>query len=295
LTMTTDVKPPAARRIARLLWRASRPFLIAYVVVVLIAMFLETRLVYPAPTALRGDWTATDPPHEDVWFNSADGTKLNGWLVLHPTSKRVILYSHGNGENVALDADLIALLSNRLRASVFVYDYRGYGRSEGTPSEAGCIADGQAARAWLCERLQIKPSDVILLGHSLGGGVAVALAADGGAKALVLENTFSRMVDVAAYSHWWLPVRLVMRNRYDSLVRIRKYDGPLLQSHGTKDLLIPIQFGKELYDASPSKLKQFIEGPGGHDDGPPADYYSKLAAFLDEVDSVAADSEHRWY
>jgi fermentation-respiration switch protein FrsA (DUF1100 family) len=281
----TNAKPSALRRFARLLWRAARPFLIAYVIVVLIAMFLETRLVYPAPGAQRGDWNVTDPPHEDVWFTSADGTRLNGWLVLHATSKRVILYSHGNGQNVALKVKLLAFLSDRLRASVFVYDYRGYGRSEGTPSEAGCIADGQAARAWLCERLGIQPSDIILVGHSLGGGIAVALAADGGAKALVIENTFSRMVDVAAFSHWWLPVRLVMRNRYDSLARIQQYDGPLFQTHGTDDMLIPIQFGKDLFATSPSKTKRFLEGPGlTHDDGPPDDYYPQLVKFLDAID-----------
>jgi fermentation-respiration switch protein FrsA (DUF1100 family) len=179
---------------------------------------------------------------------------------------------------------LIALLSDRLRASVFVYDYRGYGRSEGTPSEAGCIADGQAAREWLCQRLEIQPNDIILIGHSLGGGVSVALAADGGAKALVLENTFSRMVDVAAFSHWWLPVRLVMRNRYDSLARIQNYHGPVFQCHGSSDTLVPLRFGKELFDAAPTKDKTFVEGTGGHDDGPPDGYYSALAKFLDAVD-----------
>jgi fermentation-respiration switch protein FrsA (DUF1100 family) len=114
--------------------------------------------------------------------------------------------------------------------------------------------------------------------------VAVALAAEGGAKALVLENTFSRMVDVAAFSHWWLPVKLVMRNRYDSLARIQKYDGPIFQCHGQSDTLIPLQFGQELYAAAPTKTKQFLLGTGGHDDGPPDDYYPKLAAFLDAVD-----------
>lgn len=282
----TSADTSSTRSSFRLAWRIVRALLIAYVCVVLIAMAMERHLIYPAPSAARGNWNATDPAHEDVWFTSADGTRLNGWFVPHPTAKRAILYCHGNGENVALDAQLVALLCDRLHASVFVFDYRGYGRSEGTPHEAGCIADGRAARAWLAERLGIQPQEIVLLGHSLGGGVAVALAADGGARALILENTFSSIVDVAAHSHWWLPVRLVMRNRYDSVSCIKHYDGPLFQTHGTNDTLIPIQFGRRLFDASPSKNKRFIEASGlGHDDGPADNYYRDLAAFLDEADA----------
>jgi pimeloyl-ACP methyl ester carboxylesterase len=286
LGMGTDTQTPYPRRIARLLWRAARPFLIAYVCVVLIAMSMERRLIYPAPPFARGDWNATDPAHEDVWFTSADGTRLHGWFLPHPMARRTILYCHGNGEHVALDGDLCGLLRDRLKASVFVFDYPGYGHSDGKPGEASCIAAAQAARDWLVRRLGIQSNEIILLGHSLGGGVATALAADGGARALVLENTFSNMADVAAHSHWWLPIRLVMRNRYDSVARIRKYDGPLIQTHGAADSLVPIHFGRALFDASPSKLKRFIEGVGGHDDGPPDNYYQVLAAFLDEVDAA---------
>jgi fermentation-respiration switch protein FrsA (DUF1100 family) len=286
--MSTTHEPAAAgrnRRVLRIAWRIARPFVIAYLCVVLIAMALERRLIYPAPSVARGNWRATDPAHEDVWFESADGTKLHGWFVPHATAKRAILYCHGNGEHVALDAELVALMRDRLHANVFVFDYRGYGRSEGTPHEAGCIADAIAAQAWLAERLGIRPGDIVLVGHSLGGGVAVAVAAERGAKALVVENTFSSIVDVAADSHWWLPVRLVMRNRYDSVSRIRQYDGPLFQAHGADDTLVPIRFGRRLFDAAPGKVKRFVEGDGlGHDDGPPDGYYAQLAAFLDQVE-----------
>jgi fermentation-respiration switch protein FrsA (DUF1100 family) len=283
--MPTTAPTSRLRAIPRLAWRIARPFLIAYICVVVIAMSMERRLIYPAPRADRGDWSATDPAHEDVWFQSADGTRLNGWFLPHSTSTRAILYCHGNGQNVALTADLAALLRDRLHASIFIFDYRGYGRSEGIPNEAGCIADAQAARDWLAKRMGADPHEIVLIGHSLGGGVAAALAADGGARALILENTFSSIVDVAAHSHWWLPVRLVMRNRYDSISRIRQYDGPLLQFHGTVDSLIPIQFGRRLFEASSSAMKQFVAGSGlGHDDGPPDGYYSELAKFLDNID-----------
>ena len=146
----------------------------------------------------RGDWHPTGLPHEDVWFQSADGTKLHGWFVPHPNPKRAILYCHGNGEHVAFNAELAAQLRDSLQASVFLFDYRGYGHSEGRPNEAGCIADGRAAQHWLAERMGIRPNEIVLMGRSLGGAVAVALASENGAQALVLENTFSSMPDVAA-------------------------------------------------------------------------------------------------
>ncbi len=183
-------------------------------------MSLETWLVYPAPPLAAGDWEPSDFKYEDVRFESADGTKLHGWFLPKAGAKRMILYCHGNGEDVAAVGELAAFLSNRLEASVFVFDYRGYGHSEGRPAEAGCIADGDAAQHWLAERAGIQPKDVVVMGRSIGGAIAVALAAKNGARALILENTFPRMTDVAARHCPWLPIRLVMRNRYDNIARI---------------------------------------------------------------------------
>jgi fermentation-respiration switch protein FrsA (DUF1100 family) len=121
------------------------------------------------------------------------------------------------------------------------------------------------------------------MGRSLGSAVAVALAAENGARALIIENAFPTMPDVAAVHYPWLPVRWIMSNRYDNLSRIRKYSGPLLQSHGTKDQLIPISLARRLYDASPSRLKQWLEFAGlGHNSAMPRRYYDALTAFLEE-------------
>ena len=160
-------------------------------------MLLERWLVYPAPPLEWGDWNPTGLGQEDVWFESADGTRLHGWFMPHPDPKRAILYCHGNGEHIALNADLAAHLRDSLQASVFLFDYRGYGRSDGRPSESGCIADGDAAQQWLAKRMAMKPDQLVLMGRSLGAGVAVALAAENGAAALVLENGFCSMPDIA--------------------------------------------------------------------------------------------------
>ena len=113
--------------------------------------------------------------------------------------------------------------SRSCRRPCFVYDYRGYGRSRGKPTERGCVADGMAAQRWLAEREGVDTEDIVLMGRSIGGGVSVAAAAEQGARALVLEATFSRMTDAAANLYPWLPVRLVMSNRYNSIKRMQKY------------------------------------------------------------------------
>ena len=257
-------------------------------------MLFETWLVYPAPPVNTGNWHPTGFRYEDVSFESADGTKLHGWFVPHINPSRAILYCHGNGEDVSSLADLATMLSRKVHASVFVFDYRGYGHSQGKPNEAGCIADGNAAQHWLAQRMGIQPSDVVLMGRSLGSAVAIALAADNGARALVIENAFPTMTSVAAWHYPWLPVRWIMTNRYDNLSRIQRYNGPLLQSHGAADELIPISFGRRLFAASPSHEKRWLEFSGlGHNSTMPPRYLRDLSGFLEGSEKMAVLPETR--
>jgi fermentation-respiration switch protein FrsA (DUF1100 family) len=268
-------------------WWFAKPFLIAYLVVLLVMTFLETWLVYPAPERTAGDWICAAYDHQDVEFESADGTRLHGWLFEHPDPKQVVLYFHGNGEHVAFNGDLMDELRDELDATVMVFDYRGYGKSEGKPNEAGVIADGMAAQQWLAKRTGVPTSEIVLMGRSLGGGVAIASAEKLGAKALVLQSTFATMVDAAAVHYPWLPVKLLMRNRYDSIGRIAAHDGPVLQSHGTSDEVIPYSEARRLFEAVPSKQKQWVDVPGGYHNTPqPASYYPVLREFLEGLPSV---------
>ncbi len=242
---------------------------------------LERFLVYPAPSTTKGDWSPRWIENEDVTFASVGGTRLHGWFVPHPTPKHVILYSHGNSEHVGNQVNQLLRLQSMLDATVFVYDYRGYGRSGGRPTERGLIADGLAAHKWLLDRTGLAPDDVVLMGRSLGGGVSVAVAAQRGAKALVLDATFPRMVDAAAHNYPWLPVRTLMRDRYDSLARIEQYHGPVFQSHRTTDEVVPVRLARQLTERAPCELKQFFEIPSGrHNEPLPPDYYTALEAFL---------------
>ena len=255
-----------------------------YLVLLLVLLFLENSLLYPAPRYPEGDWEATWLEHEDVEFASADGTKLHGWFVEHPQPRAVVLYAHGNGEHVAYLAPYLKELRDRQRVSVFAFDYRGYGRSEGVPSEAGILADGHAAQLWLAERTGKKPDELVLMGRSLGGGVVVDLAAKNGARGLILQNTFTSLPDAAARLYRWAPVRLLMKNRYDSLSKICNYSGPVLISHGTADELVPYELGQKLFEACPGRKEFFAIEGGGHNSLEKSDYDEALDKFLSSLD-----------
>ncbi len=235
----------------------------------------------------EGNWHPEGLEFEDVWFRSLDGTCLHGWYVPHPEPRAVVLYLHGNSGNVTHRADVLRTLHDEVGVSVFIFDYRGYGRSAGKPSEEGILADARSARAWLARREGIAQEEIVLLGHALGSGVAVDLAARDGAKALVLESAFTSVPDVAESYFPRLPVKLVARTELDSLHKIRRYRGPLLMSHGDADTIVPYRLGRRLYAAA-NGPKEFIALPGhGHMDPMGPEYYGKLAAFLDGAGAEA--------
>jgi fermentation-respiration switch protein FrsA (DUF1100 family) len=252
---------------------------------VLIKM-IERSLVYPVPSRERGDWKPKWLRPQNVWFRSQDDTKLHGWYVPNPDARRLVVYCHANGEHVADQANLMCRLQSILQATLFVFDYRGYGRSRGKPFERGCIADGMAAQCWLAEREGVTTDEIVLMGRSIGGGVATAMAAEQGAKALVLEHTFSRMTEAARALYPYFPVNWFMRNRYNSVKRIQRYQGPVFQCHGSADEVVPIALARKLHAAVPGEMKQFYEiANGRHNDTLPPRYYESLVRFLERVDS----------
>ena len=233
---------------------------------------LERWLVFPAPAVNADDWDVPDLAFEEVYFHGTDGTRLNGWFVPHPAPQAVVLYCHGNGVYVAQLAKRLRMLHEQIGVTVFAWDYRGYGHSEGHPHEANVIADAGVALQWLAEKTGLTPTDIVVIGRSLGGAVAVQLAATYQVRGLVLDRTFASLVDAAAHHYPWLPVRWLMKNRFSSLDAIQHYRGPLLQTHGTADRIVPLAMGKQLFEAAPSGNKRFIEVPAGEHGGPLPDY-----------------------
>jgi fermentation-respiration switch protein FrsA (DUF1100 family) len=277
---------PLGSRLAHFGLRIARLAAVVYCVLLLLLLFFENWLLYPAPPYPdpRGDWNPTYLSHEEVEFASADGTKLHGWLVEHEQPRAVLLYCHGNGDCLGYLGWYLKELRDRQRVTIFAFDYRGYGKSEGSPSEAGLMADGHAAQQWLAQRLQMKAEKIVLMGRSLGGCVAVDMAANSGARGLILQNTTTSIPDAAALIYWFAPVHLFMKNRYDSLSKIGRYHGPVLMSHGTADVLVPISLGRKLFDAIPGSKKRFVAFDNvGHNDPEPRSYDAALDEFLESL------------
>ena len=222
-----------------------------------------------------GDWQSVGLDYEDAWFSAADGTGLHGWYLPCRNAAATLLFAHGNAGNVTNLATPLREFCQRHRVSVMVFDYRGYGRSEGTPSEEGLVQDARAARAWLANRAGISERDILLMGRSLGGAVMVDLAANDGAHGLILESTFTSLPDVAQHHVPFWPVHWMMAGRFDSLTKIRDYRGPLLISHGDADETIPFEQGRRLFQAG-NKPKAFVTIPGGDHNSPQSEEYHEL-------------------
>lgn len=282
----TNAAPAPRSRPLRLLLRLAAIAGLCYLGVVILMSAFENSLIFMPSVYPDGYWTPKDLAFEDAWFEAGDGTRLHGWYVPAENPRAVVLFAHGNAGNITNRIDIADSLAHVLGASVLMFDYRGYGRSEGQPSEAGVLADTRAARRWLAKRAGVAESDIVLMGESLGGGVMVELAATDGARALVLENTFTSLPDVAAFHYPWLPVKLLMRSRFNSARKIRDYHGPLLQVHGDSDTIIPFKIGQQLFEAANEPKRLVVIPFGDHNDPRTKLFYQELDRFLAELPAV---------
>ncbi len=275
---------PIQKRTGRyFIWRVARPFLIALAIFIPGVMLFEEKLIYFPLRYPAGEWQPAGLNFEDANFEAADGVKLHGWFVPCQGAKAVVLLAHGNAGNVTNRAELLREL-HAAKVATLVFDYRGYGRSDDRqPNEAGILQDARAARSWLAERTGLPEKHLVMMGESLGGGVAVDLAAKDGARGLVLINTFSSLPDVASQHYPFLPARLLMRNRLDSASKIGSFHGPLLQTHGDDDHTVPFWSGEKLFAAA-NEPKQFVRVAGGdHNDGVDGEFFAALSKFLNQL------------
>jgi len=224
------------------------------------ALFLMQRRMLYVP-----DRTAVTPAEagleqaQEVTVTTADGLALTGWWLEAADDRPVLLYFQGNGGSIAGRAGKAEIMRTN-GYSVLLAGYRGYGGNPGSPSEAGLIADGAA---WLDHLLDrgFRPGQFVLYGESLGSGVATALAAERDVGAVVLEAPFSSIRAIAEKRYWFVPVRWLLRDPFDSLARIGRVTVPLLIVHGDADTLIPLEHGERLFAAAnePKRL-EIIKG-----------------------------------
>ncbi|MGN6543938.1 MAG: alpha/beta hydrolase [Aureliella sp.] len=226
-----------------------------------------------------GDWAPQDLDYEDVYFPAADNTRLHGWYCRCPQARATVLFLHGNAGNVASRASMLRWLQSWVKVDVFIFDYRGFGRSAGMPTIDGALQDARAARAKLRELAGIDNSQMMLMGESLGGAIAVQLAAESAPQALVLQSTFSSLRDLADV-HYPQHSSVVPPTLLSSVSEIAKFHGPLLQSHGERDRVIPFELGKRLFEAA-NEPKEFFAIPGAdHDDWASEAYWQQLGEFV---------------
>lgn len=203
--------------------------------------------------------------YEPVDLLTSDNIHLDGWFIPAPENRGVILFCHGNAGNISHRLDSL-LLFHRMGFSTLIFDYRGYGRSQGRPSEAGTYLDVEAAWKYLTRERSIAPSRIILLGRSLGAAVAVHQAVVHPPRALIVESCFTSIPDIAAELYPFLPVRWLSRLEYNVQKKLQRVSCPVLVVHSRDDEIIPFRHGRALYAAA-NEPKQFLELRGGHNEG----------------------------
>ncbi len=240
-----------------------------YVALLLLVFFAQSHLIY-FPEIGR-DLIATPEQvglvYESVEITTADNETLHGWFMpasAATAAKGTVLFFHGNAGNISYRLDYLAMLAE-LGYDTFIFDYRGYGRSSGSPSESGTYLDAQAAWHYLTVTKGVPSARVVLFGESLGGAVAAWLAAHEKPGALVLASTFTSVPDMAAKIYPFLPARLLSRFEYNTLEYLRSVTCPVFIAHSPQDDIVPFEQGRALFQAAPEP-KQFLELQGGHND-----------------------------
>ena len=276
----------------RLGWSALRICLGILIGATLVLVFLEKQLIYYPAKVLADTPKAFGLPYEDVFIDVEPGVKIHGWFIKAQTepSLATVLFSHGNAGNIADRLDRVQSLRS-LNIDVFLYDYRGFGRSTGDLDEEGTYRDGRAAYDYLAKDRHIDPSRIVLMGESLGCAISIPLALERKAAGLVLEAPFASIPHMAAAVYPFLPLGPFIRTRYDNLAKAPRLKLPLLVAQGTRDEIIPPAQGRLVFDAAPQP-KRYLAIEGAHHNDVyvigGAAYRSALGAFIREVVTLPA-------
>lgn len=254
--------------------------------IVVVPLLFERRLIYFPFRRLEVTPRELGLRFEEARLVAEDGPALHGWFLPVEGSRYTVVVCHGNAGNISHRLDRALLMHAKLKTDVFLFDYRGYGLSEGVPDEQGTYRDARAALRYLITGRGIDRSNLILFGESLGGAVALQLALEEPVRALVLEAPFTSIADMARSVPPFLPLGRLLRTRYDNLGKIGGLRVPLLVLHGDRDITVPFAQGRRLFEAAPEP-KRFFTIPGAsHNDtyfiGGDA-YWQAWKEFLNEL------------
>ena len=237
----------------------------AYLTFVGFLFIFQSQYIYFPERTLSADPSSIGLHFESISFETADGVKLSGWFIPGESAKGVILFCHGNAGNISHRLESIQIF-HQLGLDVFIFDYRGYGQSQGKPTEQGTYQDAEAAWRYLTEERQVLPSQIIVFGRSLGAAVASWLAQSHTPGALILESTFTSLPDIAATLYPYLPAKLLLRFEYNTAEYLGRVDCPVLIVHSHDDEIMPFSHGRQLFETA-SEPKKFLEISGTHNEG----------------------------
>ena len=268
-------------------WRGLLPFLsilvLGYLAVCALLFVFQARLIWfpgPPPEAQPADYGLA---FQELDLVAADGVRVHGWFLPAPDARATVVFCHGNAGNIAHRIPHAQALLEA-GAAVLLFDYRGYGRSEGSPTEEGTYLDALAAYDHLVAS-GTEPERIVAWGESLGAGAALELARRRAVAAVVIESAFTSLPDMGAEVYGWLPVRLLSRYRYANLEKVGQLGVPLLVIHSPADEIVPFAHGRRLFDAA-REPKRLLETEGGHNDGGflrRAQWRREVARFLADV------------
>lgn len=202
---------------------------------------------------------------EEVTIRTKDDIEISAWFIPSKDERAVVLFCHGNAGNISHRLDSIRIF-NKLGLSVLIFDYRGYGKSKGSPTEEGTYLDAEAAWDYLVNKKGYSPDKIVLFGLSLGGAVAVETALRVKAGAIIIESGFTSLPALGSKFFPYLPVRLISRYKYANIDKVNKISLPKLFVHSPQDEIIPFEHGKALFEKA-LEPKEFLRITGGHNDG----------------------------
>jgi len=276
------------KKIARKQWRPFiQRFAIGYGIVCLILYTQQQRLIFFPTRQLERTPAQYDLEYQDVWLAVSPGERLHGWWIpAKQPDAPVMLYFHHNAINISANVSQ-ALQFHKFGYSIFLFDYRGFGRSEGKfPTEAQVYEDAQAAWNYLVQERRISPDRIIIYGHSVGGAIAIDLAAKHPeAGALVVQSSFTSMRDMTKRFglYWLFPVEFLLRQHFESLEKMKSVRMPVLIITGTEDLQISVAMGDRLYEAAPEFKQLIVVQGGGHDNHLSNQYKQRFKEFVERV------------
>jgi fermentation-respiration switch protein FrsA (DUF1100 family) len=278
------MKVPGVKRILMIVWLAAAAGIL---LVVMVIRVVENRLIYFPPRYPEGFPAQPNQEFdvEDVWLTTDDGVRINAYYRSNPASRQALLWFHGNAENIGYDLPHLKVLAS-MGVNILAVDYRGYGRSDGSPNEAGVYHDADAAYDYLRNQRHFRAEDIIIYGVSLGGAVAINLASRRPCGGVIVQSSFTS-AGVMARRMFGIPLfEYVPKSRFDSLRKIRDVHAPILIAHGTRDEVVPYEMGRQLFQAANEPKRFYTVDGAGHNDmleagGEP--YLACLANFVAEL------------